>query len=366
MKDLRDISLSQSENKIKEVNDAINNVKDNLKKFNNIYNKDKKYKFITEIEKIIQQYENQGEENLNDQFNFNIKKLLNNCLIYFNKNNDNKITNENNEEIEQLKKKWDLSKENDNKNRIIFLENDFNLMEKKDNIFLKYLLIYNNLNNSEDNIIKLLISILDMFEIIIKDNLDVNVIVSVFQDVFIKLVKKNFEIIQNITNNKLLILKILSNCFSIILSNYFYIIMLIQNNFGFRIKIFGEVTELIKKEMDKYIINLVNEYYNDILSVNHWKYFIYETIEIQKNLDIYLNCRRLNLFKLTINKYKEFANNYIISRKNELNEKINEITLNWEQKKNIEIKYQEMFDILYSNKELTQLKFDEIDITKKI
>ena len=109
--------------------------------------------------------------------------------------------------------------------------------------------------------------------------------------------------------------------------------MLIQNNFGFRIKIFGEVTELIKKEMDKYLINFVNEYYNDILSFNHWKYFIYETKEIKNNIDIYLNCRKMNLFKLIIDKYKEFVNNFNISRKKELNE----ITLNWEQKKKYRI-----------------------------
>ena len=363
MQNLKIKTFSESENKIKMINDAINIVKDNLKKFNNKYNKDKKYKFINEIEKIIQQYENQGEENLNDQFNFNIKKLLNNCLIYIDKNNDNK--NENKEELSKLIKKWDLSKENDAKNKITFIENDFNLTEIEDNIFLKYLLIYNNLNNPDNHILKLLISILDMFEIIIKDNLDVNTIVSVFQDVFIKLVNKNYEIIQNITKNKLLKLKIISNCYVIILSNYFYIIMLIQNNFGFRIKIFGEITELIKKEMDQNIINLLLEYYNDIISVNHWKYFIYETKEIQKNIDIYYNFRNLNLFKLITDKYKEYVNNFNKESKEELNRKINELSLNWEQKKNIDIKYQKMFDILYSNKELIQLKFDEIDITKQ-
>ena len=363
MQYLKNITFSESENKIKQVNDAINVVKDNLKKFNNKYNKDKKFNFITEIEKIIQQYENQGEENLNDQFNFNIKKLLNNCLIYFDKNNENKII-ENNDEVKKLTKKWDLSKENDAKNKITFLENDFNLIEKEDNISLNFLLIYNNLNNTDNHILKLLISILDMFEIIIKDNLDVNVIVSVFQDVFIKLVNKNFEIIQNITTNKLLILKIAANCFSILLSNYFYIIMLIQNNFGFRIKIFGDVTDLLKKEMDNNISNLVNDYYNDILLVNHWKYFIYETKQIKNNIEVYLNCRKLNLFKLTIDKYKEFVNNFNNSHKEELNEKVKTSSLNWDIKKNIDPKYQKMFDILYSNKELIQLKFDEIDISK--
>ena len=140
--------------------------------------------------------------------------------------------------------------------------------------------------------------------------------------------------------------------------------MLIQNNFGFRIKIFGEVTDLLKKEMDNNISNLVNDYYNDILLVNHWKYFIYETKQIKANIEIYLNNRKLNLFKLTIDKYKEFATNFNNTHKNELNEKLNSTSLNWDLKKGIDSKYQKMFDILYSNKELTQLKFDEIDITK--
>jgi hypothetical protein len=353
----------ESENKIKEVNDAINTVKDSIKLFNKKFNKDKKYIFITEIEKILRQYENQGEENLNDQFNFNIKKLLDNCLIYVDKTNENKNINE--EEIETLFKRYNLSKENNIKNKIIFLENDFNLIENEDKIYLKFLLIYNNLRNSENNLLKLLISILEMFEIIIKDNLDVNLIVSVFQDVFIKIITKNFEIIQNLTKNKLLILKIASNCFSIILSNYYYIIMLIQNNFGFRIKIFGEVTELLIKEIDKYISDLINDYYNDILSVNHWKYFIYETKELKKNVEIFLNFRNINLFKIVIDKYKDYVNNFNIEHKKELYEKLNETSLNWEPMNNIDIKYQKMFDILYSNKELTQLKLNEIDISKK-
>ena len=363
MKDLRNITLSQSENKIKEVNDAINIVKDHLKKFNIKYNKEKKYKFVSEIEKIIQQYENQGEENLNDQFNFNIKKLINNCLIYFDKGNDIQENEENNNN-KAIKSKWDLSKENDTKNYILFAENDFNLTDEKDNIFVKFLLIYNNINLKNNNILKLLISILDMFEIIIKDNLDISVIVSVFQDVFIKLINKNIEIIQNITKNKLVMIKIAANCFSIILSNYFYIIMLIQNNFGFRIKIFGEITELIKKEMDKYIIELINEYYKDILSVNHWKYFIYETKSIKINVESYFNCRNLNLFNYVIKQYEVYLNNFKTQRKKEFEENMKMESLDWTQEKNIDSKYQKMFDILSSNVDLLKLKFEEIDIYK--
>ena len=112
--------------------------------------------------------------------------MINNCLIYIDKGNENKSKDENNEN-EKIETKWDLSKENDIKNKIIFVENDFSLSEEEDKISLKFLLIYNNISskNKNNKILKLLISILDMFEIIIKDNLDINVIVAVFQDVFL-------------------------------------------------------------------------------------------------------------------------------------------------------------------------------------
>ena len=209
--------------------------------------------------------------------------MINNCLIYINKGNET----QNNDEInknEEIKIKWDLSKENDLKNKIYFVLNDFKLIKEEEKIYVKFFFIYNNIQNSyNNNLLRILISILDMFEIIIKDNLDINAIVSVFQDVFLKLIIKNFEIIQNITKNKLLIIKIASYFFSSILSNYYYIIMLIQNNFGFRIKIFGEKTELIRKDMDKYLLQLINDYYKDILSVNHCKYFIYENKSINNS-----------------------------------------------------------------------------------
>ena len=83
--------------------------------------------------------------------------------------------------------------------------------------------------------------------------------------------------------------------------------MLIQNNFGCRIKIFGEVTDLIKKEMDKYLFGIINEYYSDILSVNNWKYFVYESKEIKNNAAIFLNSRKMNLFKNIMDKYKEYS-----------------------------------------------------------
>ena len=138
--------------------------------------------------------------------------------------------------------------------------------------------------------------------------------------------------------------------------------MLIQNNFGCRIKIFGEVTDLIKKEMDKYLFGIINEYYSDILSVNNWKYFVYESKEIKNNAAIFLNSRKMNLFKNIIDKYKEYSDIFNTENKKELDEKLNDSTLTWDQTSNIEIKFQKMFDILYSNQDISILKFDDINI----
>ena len=354
---LKNISFTQNENKIKLMNDAINVVKEKIKIFNANYNNDKKYKFIIGIEQVLKLYEFKGQENLIDQFNISIKKIINKCLVYF--NNENNI-NENNEEIQTH---WDLSKENDEKNKIFFIEDDFILIDNQENLYINYLLIYNNIS-SNNNIFKLLTSILDMFEIIIKDNLDISDIVSAFQDVFIKLVNKNKEIIQNSSKNKLLVLNIMSHCFSIILSNYFYIILLIQNNFGFRTKIFGEVTELIKSEMDKNISELILDYFDNILNNNNWKYFLKEVKNIPIDCGVYLNYRHLNLFDITIEKYRKFTENFNKECLNEINKIINEKSLNWDQITNIDIKYQKMFYILYSNEEITKLKIDDVDINQ--
>jgi hypothetical protein len=140
--------------------------------------------------------------------------------------------------------------------------------------------------------------------------------------------------------------------------------MLIQNNFGFRIKIFGEVTELIRKDMDKYIMELINDYYKDILSVNHWKYFIYETRSIKNSIEAYIKCLNLNLFKLIINHYEIFLTNFNKEKKKELDSNINEKTLDLTQYKDIENKYQKILDIFCSKKDLLEYTFEEIDIYK--
>ena len=54
------------------------------------------------------------------------------------------------------------------------MNEDFELTEAHANKFIKYLLIYNNLNSKI--IYNLLLSILDMFDTIIKDGMDMGLI----------------------------------------------------------------------------------------------------------------------------------------------------------------------------------------------
>ena len=70
------------------------------------------------------------------------------------------------------KKNYNFEIEKESSKIIILNNDDFELIDDKENIYIKYILIYNN-NKTKNKIYKLLISILDMFDIIIKDNMDV-------------------------------------------------------------------------------------------------------------------------------------------------------------------------------------------------
>lgn len=76
-----------------------------------------------------------------------------------------------------------MTKEEDDINTFKYNEDDFELINNDENIYIKYLLIYNN-NKNNNRIYKLLISILDMFDIIIRDNLDISSIVDIFKNLF--------------------------------------------------------------------------------------------------------------------------------------------------------------------------------------
>ena len=72
----------------------------------------------------------------------------------------------------------------------------------------------------------------------------------------------------------------------------------------------------------------------------------------------------MNLFKLVINHYEIYLNNFKQEKKKELDANINEKTLDLTQCKSLDNKFQKMFDILNSNKDLLKYTFNEIDIYK--
>ena len=89
----------------------------------------------------------------------------------------------------------EFGKRKRNKNNFFFMNEDFELIEKHSNKYIKYLLIYNNINTSI--ISYLLLSILDMFEIIIKGVVDMNIIVNGFKDILSKIIVNNFGLMKN-------------------------------------------------------------------------------------------------------------------------------------------------------------------------
>ena len=353
MIELNLISLSENENKIKEISDSTNIAKEKIKSLKK-YNNNLKNNLIIEVENKIIKYESLGEENLNDKFAENVEKLIQKCLIY-DKAND-LISNNFNEKNENKKSNRSLSEiENKNPN-LIFIEKDYELIDEKENIYIKYLLIYNNYN-SKYEIYKLLISILDMFEIIIKDNLDISSIVDVFKTVFKKIISKNFEIIENKSSNKLTNIEIITNCYCNIISNYSYIIQLIQNNFGMNVKIFNEVTTMIKSDMNEFVKCLISSYLHQLIyeneNENDWGLFLVGIDETKEKTKIFNSCTKLNWNLVIEGTFNNYYTNFDETKTNNLASKLDNLT--WKPIEKISIKYQEMFNILYNKENIDEM-----------
>ena len=186
-------------------------------------------------------------------------------------------------------------------------------------------------------ICNLLLSILDMFDIIIKDGMDVNLIIDKFKEVLRKIIVNNFDLIEKESNNKLVIIYIISNCYTILLSNYFYIIELLQINFGLSIKLFDEVTQIIKEEMDKYISIVILAYLHEVMFSQDWLKFIEAINNAHKICLIYLNngYTNLNWETMTNDVYEEYINYFDTKETKNLKDKISK--LNWTEIDKIEL-----------------------------
>ena len=356
MKKLKFISLSENENKISQISESTNIAREKIKLLKNYNYKAQKNNLLYEIENKISNYENQGEIKLNDQLSQNFERLMNLTLVY-NKNDDvynmAAISSENTN-----KKNYILTKEEDDINTFKYNEDDFELINNDENIYIKYLLIYNN-NKNNNRIYKLLISILDMFDIIIRDNLDISSIVDIFKNLFKKIITYNFEKIERTSENKLITTKIISNCYSIILSNFSYTIQLIQINFGLNGKrIFNEVFEMMKNEMDEFVKALILAYLHEkVLDIeNSWVSFLKELNDIKLISNVYFQNSKINWNEMIMDIYQDYFTSYHEIKTKEFTEEFKQY--DWEQVTNINEQYQLMFDILNTNQNINKLNIE--------
>ena len=357
MKQLKFISLSENDNKIKQISDSTNSAREKLKLLKKYGVKSIKGNVIFEIENKILSYENEGEIKLNDQLAENFERLINLTLIY-NKDEEkfDKIIN-NSENIN--KKRYNTTKEENNHQYFKYNEEDFELVNSEQNVYIKFLLIYNH-NNSNNKLYNLLISILDMFDIVIKDNMDISSIVDIFKNLFKKIITKNFEIIDGISqNDRLLNIEIISHCYSNILSNFSYTNELLQSNFGLNgHKVFNDVVEMMKMEMDNLIKMLILAHLHEknIEFDNSWEIFLKEETKMKQLTNIYFRNSKLNWKNMVSNLYQNYILNFKDIKTKELTEEYKELL--WDQITNIQDEYQKMFEILNTKQDINKLIID--------
>ena len=360
VKQLDIILISDDYYKVRDISNKISEIKSKIKSYRETFKIKQRFKVFRNIENKIKTYESKGEERMVEQFSINIEKLLDNCLIYKKENMD-KIKNSG--EIDKTKlEKWNLTKEKETANNFFFMNEDFELIESHTNKFIKYLLIYNNINTRL--ISDLLLSILDMFDIIIKDGMDIHLIVDKYKEVLRKIIVNNFDLIEKESNNKLVIIYIISNCYTILLSNYFYIIELLQKNLGLSVKLFDEVTQIIKEEMDKYISIVILAYLHEVMFSQDWLKFIEAINNAHKYCYMYLSngYTNLNWEAMTNDIYQEYINYFDTNETKNLKDKISK--LDWTEIDKIDLKYQQIFEILYTSRNIESYSPDQIDITK--
>ena len=359
VKQLDIILISDDYYKIRDISNKISEIKSKIKAYRQNFKIKTRFRIFKNIENKIKTYESKGEERMIHQFYLNIENLLNHCLIYKKEDMDEMKKSG---EVDKTKlEKWNLTKEK-TENNFFFMNEDFELIESHTNKFIKYLLIYNNINTSI--ICDLLLSILDMFDIIIKDGMDINLIVDKYKEALRKIIVNNFDLIEKESNNKLVIIYIISNCYTILLSNYFYIIELLQKNLGLSVKLFDEMTQVIKEEMDKYISIVILAYLHEVMYSQDYLKFIEAVNNAHKYCFIYLNngYTNLNWETMTNDVYQEYINYFDTNETKNLKEKVKKV--NWVEIDKIELKYQQIFEVLYTSRNIESLTPDQIDITK--
>ena len=133
MKELELISLSENENKIKQISDSTNIAREKIKLLKKLNISSQKGTLLYEIESKLINYENQGEIKLIDQFGQNFEKLIKLCLIY---NKEDEVYNSlAGGSSTESKKNYNLERDKNSIKIIIQTDNDFELIDDNKNIY---------------------------------------------------------------------------------------------------------------------------------------------------------------------------------------------------------------------------------------
>jgi molecular chaperone GrpE (heat shock protein) len=225
MKELELISMSENENKIKQISDLTNIAKEKIKLLKKFNINSQKGTLLYEIENKIKNYENQGEVKLNDQFAQNFENLIKLCLIY---NKEDEIYNSlAGGSSSGNKKNYNLERDKDSLKLVIQNENDFELIDENNNKYMK-----KNKTLLEENT-KLKQKIKDLKDLYINKVNEFN----------------NFQKIQELENIKIkesILIKIIKE------------LCVIKDNFSELIKIISSKENKIRDNKDNILENIFN------------------------------------------------------------------------------------------------------------
>ena len=349
---LDNLDKGESDNKIQELKSLINSIRNKIKEI-----KEKKiFKdliIFNIMEKELMNYENKEKKHILIEFNKTINILIDICLVY---DIENEITNE---KIELKKTNFNLNKDFDKKDKDTFIDLDFEC----DNF--DFMLIYNNIEEDSKNIKirNTLISLLELFDMIKKQNLDIKIIIIQLKEQFNVIIKNSYNKIESFNFKIFQKLYYVSNLFTIILSNYYYLLFLFQNNFGLAPVHFKDLTTYIRKEMDITLKNPINEYLNEFVITGNLKIFHEKSSIVERKCNSYLNYTNLYWFDFIGDLYQEFFRKYYDKQVDNLKEKLRKE--NWEQLMNIKQIYQDVFDLI-TNSDTDTIEDDEEKYTSYI
>jgi hypothetical protein len=138
----------------------------------------------------------------------------------------------------------------------------------------------------------------------------------------------------------------------------------LQKNFGLNIKIFNDITQVIKEEMDKYISIVILSYLHDVMFDHECSEFLQGVKLAKKYCFIYLSNGYTNLNWETMTKdvFQEYVNYFEGTETKKFKESLAQ--LKWEEINQIDAKYQQKFEVLYTCRGIENLSLDQIDINK--